>query len=209
MTELPQSVKERFFQLLQGTIGIEAFEAWVYESQVLEDVLSEEDYYELIAFHYQKPFALRELHPILEKHLIPGEFETWRLRRLLAQISREHEELIHILTSLYDLYCEGYRFLEKLALDYGLVLKYPPLKSRQYHAGHWSELEPTEREELLDEFFPHIEAEVERVLKWLDEGKIVITGHDERYGTLQFKDRRTDEEKERARSRYRPKTTKT
>jgi hypothetical protein len=192
MTKIPQNVKEKFFGVLEGSLGIEAFELWIYESKDIETLLPEEDYIELLSINYQRPFALNELCRIFAKHLNSGEFETWQLRDLLVQVSRDNGELASVIASFYDLYCRGYSFLYTLGLDYGLTVKVPP---SEYTVDNWHKLRQAEKDAILDSFFPEIEIEVNKVLKWLDEGKIVITGSEARNGYLKFQDYRTEEEK--------------
>ncbi|MBG9993830.1 hypothetical protein I6F50_02030 [Pseudoalteromonas sp. NZS127_1] len=50
--------------------------------------------------------------------------------------------------------------------------------------------------EKVDDYYPQILDEVEKVLEWLDNGKIVITGHSGEYQGIEYEDNRSVEEKE-------------
>ena len=78
----------------------------------------------------------------------------------------------------YDLYCDGFNFLDNLGIGYGLGLTCPD-----------------EYNESVEDYYPAIVQEAEKVLSWLDDGKIVITGHTGEYQGIKYNDFRTKQER--------------
>jgi hypothetical protein len=93
--------------------------------------------------------------------------------------------------TFYDLYCKGYNFLDNLGLGYGLAVEVP-----YSQADSWGELTPEQQETLLNSFYPNIEYEIKKVIRWLETGKVVLTGFQDDYQHYEYIDNRTDEEKQ-------------
>jgi len=74
---LPQSIKEIFFQTLYGSKNILEFEAWLYLDKQLEDILSPESYLDLISFGYKGEAAKNELYRLLENLIDKGEYDRY------------------------------------------------------------------------------------------------------------------------------------
>ncbi len=113
------------------------------------------------------------------------------MRRVLQKIiDRTHD--VHIfIEECYNLYCDGYSFVDNLGLCYGLAIT--DLQSN-YDANTWEELGLNKQMELIDSFYPEVCNEAEKVLYWLDSKKIVLTGHDESFRGISYQDNRTEEE---------------
>ena len=50
--------------------------------------------------------------------------------------------------------------------------------------------------DIVDDYYPQILEEVEKVVEWLDNGKIIITGHSGEYQGIEYADNRSPEEKQ-------------
>jgi len=192
MKELPDSIKKTFFDMMSGLITIEDFEQWVYGSEELENSLSDDEYLALMSLNYKKSGAKYELFNLLQTFTSISEYETLKLARLLNQAKIRDIKLPGTLEQFYDLYCDGYDFLRKLGLGLGLSMYVLPAP---YKAEHWSELSESELKDLINRIPPHLENEVDEVLKWLEKGKIVLTGIKDVYNHHEFIDNRSDAEK--------------
>jgi len=167
-----------FFKLKANEISHKSFESWLYSSAEIEDILSSNDYLELISLDYQKQSSLYEATKILEAHFSVGKYYDWYIRRLLNHIVKRSENAQLYIVECYDLYCDGLNFLDNLGIGYGLGLTCPD-----------------EYNESVEDYYPAIVQEAEKVLSWLDDGKIVITGHTGEYQGIKYNDFRTKQER--------------
>ena len=182
------------YALLYENLDIRSFEQWVYGHSEIEQLLGPDDYLELISLDFGKRSIRHDVERLLEKHLDYGKFETSQILSILRKALASREELPRILTQLYDMYCHGYSFLEDLGLGYGLLCKVP--RAAEYEAETWEDLEQKERTEILDCFYPQIEADLSRAVVWLERGEIVLTGIRNEMNPRGFTDNRTAEAKQ-------------
>lgn len=177
---------------MSGEEPISEFEQWVYATNTLEETLGDEDYLNLISLNFAKQGSRYELIKILERHINAGEYESWKLRKLLTLFLSQEGDLPSMLCEFYELYCNGFYFLETLGLGYGLTIRVPP---NGYSSEDWQELTVQEKEKLLASVLPDAIDEAQKVLTWLDEGKIVITDKQDELGHCLYVDRRSVNEK--------------
>ncbi len=181
------------YKLIAREIEINEFEQWVYSEKDLESLLSSDEYLDLISLTYKLPSSLYEAEKILRPHIDIGKYYDWYLRRVLQQVIEHPTDVHKYIEQCYDMYCDGYGFLDNLGLGYGLAVSVPP---SDYRADSWDELESVEQKKLIEGFYPGVREEAEKVVSWLDTSKIVITGHDGDFQGIQYTDSRTPEEKE-------------
>jgi hypothetical protein len=192
MRKLPIDIKERFFKTIKGDISLDDFERWVYDSKNLETILDSDDYLDIISLDYKKSGAKYELYNILKRLIDIGEFETYKILELLNQAKQKDERLPFILMEFYNLYCKGYSFLQDLGLGYGLMVEVPPSK---YSKDNWDELKEDEKQDLINSFYPEINEVIQRVIDWLTNKRIVLTGEQDEIGHYNYQDFRTEEDK--------------
>lgn len=191
MQPLPNLIKNKFFRFLNGEESINDFEQWVYGTDSLERLLGNEDYLYLISLDFSKRDSKYEIEEILRRYINLGEYETWKLKNLLVSFIKKEEHPLQILCEFYKLYCHGHYFLESLGLEYGLSAKVPP--GHEHSSGSWKELSDEEQSELIDSLVPGAMREAQKVLSWLEEDKIVITGEQDELGYWLSVDRRAEE----------------
>lgn len=195
MTHLPENIKQYLFDTIYGKVTLTDFEQWVYTNKELESLLDEDDYLELISFNFKKNGAKYELVNLLsDKYVDLGEYEKWKLLNSLKTALKRDERLGPILREFYDLYCHGYVFLNDLGLGYGLTIEVPP--SPKYKVDTWEELTDSEKEELLDSFYPQLESDIKRTIDWIENGKLIFTGKKDEIGHYEYEDLRTEKERE-------------
>jgi hypothetical protein len=192
MRVLPIDIKERFFRTIKGDISLADFEKWVYKSNNLETVLDSDDYLSIISLDYKKSGAKYELFNILKRLVDLGEFETYKMLELLNQAKQKDERFPFVLMEFYNLYCKGYNFLQDLGLGYGLMVQVPPSK---YSKDNWNDLREDEKQDLIDSFYPEIDEVIQRVIDWLTNKRIVLTGEQDEIGHYYYQDFRTEDEK--------------
>ncbi|WP_353186394.1 hypothetical protein [Parapedobacter lycopersici] len=189
MTNLPAEIVERFYLTLNGDIPIEAFEKWLYADRTLEQYLNPDDYLDLISLGFKKSGAKYELWKLLKKHIDLADFETYKLRNLLQEARLKTERLPQVLVAFYELYCDGYYFLQQLAIGYGLAIQVPQVENTT--AETWDELNAMEKKALLKSLEQGLDDEVDLVLGWLESGKIKLTGEIDEMGRYMYDDFRT------------------
>jgi len=168
-----------FFKLVSHEIELLEFEKWVYSESKLEEILSSNDYLELISINYKTPSGLYEAEKVLSSYFSMGKYYEWNIRNILQKITEKPNDVHKYIEQCYDLYCDGFDFMDNLGMGYGLGLTCPDYYN-----------------EKVDDYYPQILGEVEKVLEWLDNGKIVITGHSGEYQGIEYEDNRSVEEKE-------------
>ena len=80
---------------------------------------------ELISLEYKAPSDLYEAEKILLKVVDEGKYYEWNLRRILEQVIKETGGSSKYIQLCYELYCDGYNFLDNLGLGYGLSITVP------------------------------------------------------------------------------------
>ena len=181
------------FKLIAREIEIQEFEKWVYAEKELEEILTPDEYLELISQAYKQSSSLYEAEKLLKRYINVDKYHKWYLRRILQKIIDRSVDAHKYIEQCYDMYCKGYYFLDNLGLGYGLAITVPP---SNYNGGSWGKLESPEQIKLLDSFYPDVRREAEKVLGWLDSGEISITGHDGSSQGIEYMDIRKKEDKE-------------
>lgn len=189
---LPPDIKQVFFNTLNGEMSIPAFEQWLYAEKGLEQLLSPDDYLDLIAHPYKSANAKYGLFQLLEQHISKGEQETMLLDQQLTKALNRDKVLPELLATFYDKYCKGYYFLQELGINYGLRINVPEVNS---NGETWSELMKEEQNALLESFYPELETELIKVITWLDSGKIILTGIRDEDDRFEYIDHREATEK--------------
>lgn len=194
MTPLPPDIKDVFFKTLQGDIPVDEFEQWLYGNKEIEHVLNPDDYLELISLNYKKSGARYELKNLLFKQIDLGEFETYKMLKLLNEVALKDSQLPYVLRKFYELYCQGYNFLLDLGVRYGLILIDPRVLHEDIYV-EWDNMTVIEQQELIQQLLPDLDVEIARVKDWLLAKKIVLTGRqDNEYNYFEYEDYRTEEE---------------
>lgn len=189
MIEMPKYMELKFYNIMFGNITMEEFESWVYKDVDLPVILSDENYLELISLNYNRNGAKYDLFNFLSSKVIDlGKYERWKLLNLLRQALKRDDNLASILREFYDLYCSGYNFLDVLGLEYGLSVECPPYND--YEVDTWEEMKEKDKKILLDSFYPRLEQEIRKVIKWIEDGKIIFTGQVDDIGNYSYKDLR-------------------
>jgi hypothetical protein len=135
MVTLPQLLKELFYRTITGEMPLVDFEQWLYASDEIERLLPADDYLALLTLNYRKSGAKYELAKLLKQHIDLGEFETHKLLKLLQEAILKTPRLPFILVEFYNLYCQGYYFLQDLGLGYGLAVDAPGSRIRLLTPG--------------------------------------------------------------------------
>ena len=167
-----------FFKLVSHEIELTEFEKWVYSDTKLEEILTSEDYLELISINYKTPSALYEAEKLLSNYFSMGKYHEWNIRNILQKITEKPDDVQKYIEQCYDLYCDGFGFMDNLGMGYGLGIT-----CSDYY------------DEKVDDYYPQIRDEVDKVTDWLDSRKIVITGHSGEYQGIEYDDHRSDKEK--------------
>ena len=184
---LSEQTKLTFYNVMQGELPMQVFEQWVYNHVALEQELSPDEYLALISFNYKQAGAKYELFKLLGRYVSLGAYETHKIKQLLAKAKVRNSVLPRVLEQLYDLYCNGYDFLENIGMGYGLTMTY----LTNYGGKHWSNLTGEQLTAMVAAIPSSLAAEVDHIEQWLDTGKIILTGERDELGQYNYIDHRT------------------
>lgn len=173
MPTLSPLVKEMFFETIGGHVSMTQFETWARTSFDLPSSVSTEDLKTILSIDYKSIGAPGQLLPFLNQLVDPGEMETYKMLKLLNEAKRDNDNLPKLLDEFHTLYHLDYDFLEELAVG---------LRNRKL-------ANPSESLQ------PELEQVTQRIIDWINTGKIVLTGDYDEYthGNL-YKDLRTNHE---------------
>ncbi len=189
--EIPIEIQAKFVDYLNGDLKTPEFENWIYTDKGLENLLGEENYLEIASFNFKQKGANMAIRNILEKYIDYSKYETQYILNLVKEIKVKSKSCQNNLKSTYHLYCSGYDFLDNLGIGYGLKLVVP----YEYGADSWEEINENRREEIMSSFYPQLAKEAEKVIDWITNGKVILTGEEGERGRLEYIDKRSVEEK--------------
>ena len=192
MNEIPTNIQEELFKTWLEKELLPNFEKWIYESTELKENLNPNFYYELLSFNYKQKNAHPELKKLIESQIIQSDVEKWKIAKDLLNAKNRTENYSKSIRNFYSLYCKGYDFMDNLAFDYGLTLECP---YSYYRVETFDELTETQKQTLINKCYPDIIIEIEKVLNWIENGKIKLIGETNEFGKLEYVDNRTDLEK--------------
>lgn len=157
-------------------ISIKEFENWVYSTPEIELFYGEELYFSLIDLNYNQKYAISDVMKLLEKYIPFAHYEYGRLTSCLQALSNVEKIHIGVLEQLYEDYCRGYSFLRFIGLCCVEAADDPAL------AGH----DLTHHRKV---FYWKMKCEADRLLGYLENGEILLTGE------YQYTDNRSDEDR--------------
>lgn len=191
MIELNE-IESKYLDLMGEKISIKEFENWVYESNWLEDELTEDEYTDLISLNYGTPSSIYEVGKILRERFDEGKFKSVKMIDLLNSIIERDGKEGESLTRMYDLYCKGYYFLEDLGLGIGLFVEVP----HKYGVEYYHELNERQKNEIVDSVYPTAKELATELKNWILDGDLKLTGDKEsELNRWEYIDNRTDEDK--------------
>ena len=177
---IPFIAEKQIHQVLTERITLRSFEQWLYEDKVLES--SNPDLYlELISFDYSSEYGF---YDSFAKYVHFYKFEADQIKEYLYSIINREQKCGDAIWEMYELYCHGYEFLQKLGLIYGLCL---------VDCSHPVSL-VDDCASIIDKFYPDIIDDANNVIRWLDDGKIVFKGQGNDYGIFEYDDFRSESE---------------
>jgi len=189
--DIPIEIQEKFVDYLNGDLKTPEFENWIYTDKNLETLLGEENYLEIASFNFRQKGANRAIRNIIEKYIDYSKYETQFILNLVTGIKEKSKSCQSNLKTTYHLYCSGYAFLDNIGIGYGLKLVVP----YEFGADSWEEIEEQERTRIISGFYPQLAEEAEKVINWIKNGKVKLTGEEGERGRLEYIDKRSVEEK--------------
>ncbi|WP_405604160.1 barstar family protein [Polaribacter sp. Asnod1-A03] len=178
----------KFYQFLNNDISLELFESWVYENKELENVISEENYIDLLAFNFKSREIKNFIKSIIKKHFDWKEFEKYRTIELLKNIKSGNIEIVLASRKLRELYLEQEEEIKRPFLSIGLAIGYESeldncLIESEYKLWNSNalkkQLEPVEwyRKRILENVNQELNELLNPEFKVIDLGEIVNIKH--------------------------------
>lgn len=185
MNSIPFLLEQKIHQVITQKISLKDFEQWLYLNDELE-ALNPNLYLELIAFDYSHESSFREFQLSFKKYVGFHKFEADLIKEYLYSIIDRENDYEQSIWRLYELYCTGYEFLQKLGLKYGLCLI----------DTHYRVELVKDSNDVIGMFYPDIIYDAKNVLGWFEEGKIIFREEKNERGGFEYDDLRTEEEKQ-------------
>jgi len=123
-----RSTTIKFYQVLSGELTLTDFEKWIYNSSTLEEEIGSTSYMDLISFDFKDKNATEKIIAFTTELVQSGDFEKWKISKILYEFIELPERAKDLLNDLYDLYCgfpnedpyepKGYKFLKQLGLNH-------------------------------------------------------------------------------------------
>ncbi|RAI99867.1 hypothetical protein LX64_04421 [Chitinophaga skermanii] len=178
MENAPTYIKEMFIHAKVGLISKENFEAWLYQNKELPSLLTEDDYLELIPFPFKSAHAT-DFFQLIDKFIIPADFACYSLLSKLNEAldRNKHPGILH---DFYSLFRDGYSFMEKLGLEYGI---------EYFESCVRVGIDSPETKKIVAEYFPSFVLEIVKIKALLETRQIVIVG-ESNVGTYSYADYR-------------------
>lgn len=180
---IPSVAEKMIHHVLTKKMSIKPFEQWLYTDDLLESD-SPDLYLELISFDYSSEDNFKDFYSSFAKYVHFYKFEADRIKEHLQSIINKNEKSADSILMTYNLYCSGYRFLQKLGILYGLCVvdsSYPVILTN-------------DSTNIIDKFYPNIIEDARNVIEWLEEGKIILKDVPNDYGAFEYDDFRSEAE---------------
>lgn len=190
MNKFPTDIQIEFFKLLNDELSIESFEQWVYKTKDLEACFDPTDYAEFISLNFKSRHVIHEMKNIVNKYLDYSEFEKRKINKILADLTSKNDDFAKSLIATYDMYCDGYGFLDNIGMGYGMTFANDFFKFKD-----WLNLPKEEKDRRVNAIYDGVKAEAEKVQDWFDRKKIILTGEVNEIGHHGYIDNRTVDEK--------------
>ena len=192
MNEIPMNIQTEFYKVWSEKELLPNFEKWIYESTELKENLKPNSYYEFLSFNYKQDNSHSELKKLIESQISQSEIEKWKITNDLLNAKNKTNDYSKSIRNFYSLHCKGYDFMDNLAFDYGLTLECP---YSYYKTETFEQLTETQKRTLINNCYPNIIGEIEKVLNWIQNEKIILIGKTNEFGKLEYIDNRTDLER--------------
>lgn len=180
MEKISFDIETKIYHFLTQKISNQDFEKWVYNNTNLENDYPDL-FLELISFDYSN-LALNLRHETFGKYVNFYKFEASQIIEYLHSIINRDEKCVKSIWMMYELYCEGYQFLSRLGVRYGISLI------------DFNEDLPSVNHQIIDAFYPKIVEDAKSVLSWLENNMIVFKDEVLEYGGFGYVDFRNEEE---------------
>ena len=190
MNKFPKHIQIEFFKLLNEELSIENFEQWVYNTKELEDCFDQADYIEFVSLNFKDRHVIHEMKKVVNKYLDFGEFEKRKIDKILNDLVIKSDDFAKSLIATYDLYCDGYYFLDNIGIGYGLTFA-----DDFYDFTDWTKLPTYEKTKRIEAIYEGVKSEAEKLRDLLHRKKVILTGEVDNLGHFDYIDKRKAEEK--------------
>jgi hypothetical protein len=193
MNENRNKLKETYYSYLENNLSLKDFETFIYEHAWIAEIIGENKYLDLICLDFKNSAIKYQLGDIFIPVFGLGEYYKRTLLKDFHEALLQNENLPSILAHLYDLYCDGYDFLQDLGLGYGLSCVCPSIGKKVYNS--WEELNDEQKKRILNSFLPQLPHDIKRVIDWLERDTIILLDEKDNMDRMTFADNRNEEEK--------------
>lgn len=187
MNKLPLSSHKLVFPFLTGRMSYDTFVKQLSSDYDVQQQLGPSITCQLKTLsnvdHCESQQAMHLLAPLLPME----SFERYRVVSVLQDLISKSNRFIESLYDSYDLYADGYFFMETVGVQHGLTFS-----NTYFDYYEWEKLSDAEKKASVDRIYPSVKMEAEKVLSWIEYGHIKITGKKNHDGLFTYLDVRSD-----------------
>lgn len=190
MNEISGKIEQIFYKAYFEVDYLLDFEKWIYETTELEKKIKSNSYFEFLSFNYKQNDAFLEFKKLIESEINKGQIEKWRITKDLLNAKNRTKDYLESIRNIYWMYCyDSYDFLDCVAHPYGL---HADQIFMDFQAESFDDLPENTKQEFITNCYPYITNEISKVLNWLKNKEIVLTGETDINGKLKYFDNRID-----------------
>jgi hypothetical protein len=187
MNKLPTTAQDALFNFACGEIDSTTFQDYLntnrsyltYLGATLLTWLQESD--------FETTEHKAEIIDKLSAHIELDRFELHRINVVLNALINKTDRFIEALYQSYELYADGYFFMETVGVQHGLSFS-----NTYFDYFEWEKLPESAKKSSISTIYPSVRAEATKIKQWLDHDKIKVTGKKDGDGLYTYIDIRND-----------------
>lgn len=107
-------LKENVFKVLEDQMSLEDFERWLYDSEELQNLMTEDVVLDAYTLNYKQRDAKYQFKKAIFKYFDEDEFLLWKVKSNLRDLIANRNDRDRILYDFYYLGYDGYTFLQSI-----------------------------------------------------------------------------------------------
>jgi hypothetical protein len=108
------SFKENVFKVLEGYMPLDEFEKWLYKSEELLHLMSNDMVLDGFTFNYKQQDGKYQFKKVIFPYFDEDEFLLWKVKSNLRDLTENRSNRDRILYDFYYLGYDGYYFLQPI-----------------------------------------------------------------------------------------------
>jgi hypothetical protein len=190
MNKLPVTSQNTVFAFMCDVMDPTEFKESVAADRNFMTYLGAAQYQWLIESSFEAQEQKIEILDKLSKHKELCRYESYRIRLVLHALIHKTDKFIEALYQSYELYADGYFFLETVGVQHGLSFS-----NTYFNFYEWEKLPEAEKIVSIAAIYSSVKVEALKISNLLDDNRIKLTGKRNSDGSCTYIDLRNDLER--------------